>query len=168
MKIRHFLLWIVVGVSLLLAGCTPARSGTDYLVTGGKGEVAGKLNGMDFTAVIELGENGETVRVEYLTPTSLCGLVLTSDGERCKVNLGEVVFSCEFSKMIGFLQPATAFLLYGDAKSVQKEGENTVLTFPSGSVLTLSPKGEPLALSGEDIEVRVVWWECGTAPSAEP
>lgn len=168
MKIRHFLLWIVVGVSLLWLGCTPARSGTDYLTTGGRGEVVGKLNGMDFTAVIELGENGETVRVEYLTPTSLCGLVLTSDGERCEVNLGEVSFSCEASKTDGFLLPATAFLLYGDAKSVQKEGENTVLTFPSGSILTLSPKGEPLALSSEDIEVRVVWWECGTAPSAEP
>ena len=167
MKIRHFLLWIVVGVSLLWAGCTPARSGTDYLVTGGRGEVVGKLNGMDFTAVIELGKNGETIRVEYLTPTSLCGLVLTSDGERCEVNLGEVVFSCESSKMIGFLQPATAFLLYGDAKSVQKEGENTVLTFPSGSVLTLSPKGEPLALSCEDIEVRVVWWECGNLSQAK-
>ena len=168
MKIRHFLLCVVVGVSLLWLGCAPARSETDYLVTGGRGEVVGKLNGMDFTAVIELGENGESVGVEYFSPASLCGVILVSDGERCEVNLGEVSFSCEASKTDVFLRPATAFLLYRDAKSVQKDGENTVLTFPTGSVLTLSPKGEPLALSSEDIEVRVVWWECGTAPSAEP
>ena len=168
MKIRHFLLCVVVGVSLLWLGCAPARSETDYLVTGGRGEVVGKLNGMDFTAVIELGENGESVGVEYLSPASLCGVILVSDGEHCEVNLGEVSFSCEASKTDGFLLPATAFLLYGDAKSVQKDGENTVLTFPSGSVLTLSPKGEPLALSSENIDVRVVWWECGTAPSAKP
>ena len=47
------------------------------------------------------------------------------------------------------------------SKSVQKEGENTVLTFPCGSVLTLSQKGEPIALSGESIDMRVVWWESG-------
>ena len=161
MKIRHFLLWIVVGVSLLLVGCTPARSEADYIRTGGRGEVVGSLNGLEFTATIELGKNGESVRVEYLSPASLCGVILVSDGERCEVHLGEVSFSCEASKMSGFLSPATAFLLYGDAKSVQKAGENTVLIFPSGSVLTLSPKGEPIALSGEDIDVRVVWWESG-------
>ena len=167
MKIRHFLLCVVVGVSLLWVGCTPARSGTDYLTTGGRGEVTGRMNGMEFTAVIELGENGESVGVEYFSPASLCGVILVSDGERCEVNLGEISFSCEASKTDGFLRPATAFLLYGDVKSVQKDGENTVLTFPSGSVLTLSPKGEPLALSSEDIEVRVVWWECGNLSQAK-
>ena len=162
MKIRHFLLWLVVGVSLLLCGCTPARSGTEYLTVGGRGEVTGRMNGMEFSAVIELGKSGETVRVEYLTPTALDGIVVTSDRENCEVNLGEVSFSCEVTEMSGLLLPATAFFAYGDAKSVQKEGGNTVLTYPSGSVLTLSPKGEPISLSGEDIDVRVVWWQSGT------
>ena len=161
MKTRHFLLWLVVGVSLLWLGCAPARSGTDYLTTGGRGEVVGRMNGTEFSAVIELGKNGETVRVEYLAPTALNGMVVTSDGETCEVYLGDVSCSCKATEASGFLLPATAFLLYGDAKSVQKAGENTVLTFPCGSVLTLSPKGEPIALSGEDIDVHVVWWESG-------
>ena len=165
MKIRHFLLWLVVGVSLLWSGCTPARSGTEYLTVGGRGEVTGRMNGMEFSAVIELGKNGENISVEYLSPTSLKGMVLTSDGENCEVNLGEVSFSCKETEMSGLLLPATAFLAYGDAKSVQKEGENTVLTFPTGGVLTLSPKGEPISLSGEDIDVRVVWWESGKIES---
>ena len=121
----------------------------------------GSLNGMEFSAVIELGKNGEDMRVEYLSPTSLKGMVLTCDKGTCEVRLGELCFACEREEVEGFLSPATAFLLYGDAKSVQKEGENTVLTFPSGSVLTLSPKGEPISLSGENIDVRVVWWQSG-------
>ena len=165
MKIRHFLLWIVVGVSLLWAGCTPARSGTDYLVTGGRGEVTGRMNGLEISAVIELGKNGETLRVEYLTPTALDGMVVTSDGENCEVNFGDVSFSCEVTEMSRLLLPATAFLLYGDAKSVQKEGENTVLTYPSGSVLTLSPKGEPISLFSAEIDVCVVWWQSGKIES---
>jgi hypothetical protein len=88
---------------------------------------------------------------------------LNADKEICEVHLGEICFACEKFEMEGLLRPATAFLLYGDAKSVQKEGENTVLTFPSGIVLTLSPKGEPLSLMGEGIEVRVVWWESGAS-----
>ena len=164
MKTRQFLLCLVVGMSLLLCGCAPARSGTDYLTAGGHGEVVGRVNGMEFSAVIELGKNGETLRVEYLSPTSLKGMVLTCDKGTCEVRLGELCFACEREEVEGFLSPATAFLLYGDAKSVQKEGENTVLTFPSGSVLTLSPKGEPISLSGENIDVRVVWWQSGTTP----
>ena len=164
MKTRHFLLCVVVGVSLLWLGCAPARSGTDYLTTGGRGEVTGSLNGLEFTAVIELGKNGESLCVEYLSPTSLKGMVLSLDGENCEVRLGDLCFTCEREEVEGFLLPATVFLLYGDAKSVQKEGENTVLTFPCGSVLTLSQKGEPIALSGESIDMRVVWWESGTTP----
>ena len=161
MKTRQFLLWFVVGVSLLLVGCTPARSRTDYLMLGGRGEVVGRMNGMEFSAVIELEKNGEELRVEYLSPSTLKGLTLTSDGENCEVYLGDVSFSCKATEVNGFLLPVTAFLLYGDAKSVQKEGENTVLTFPSGSVLTLSPKGEPISLSSAEIDMRVVWWESG-------
>lgn len=164
MKTRHFLLYLVVLMSWVIFGCAPARSGTDYLTTGGRGEVVGSLNGMDFSAVIELGKNGESVRVEYLSPTSLKGLILTSDKGTCEVRLGELCFSCEREEVEGFLLPATAFFAYGDAKSVQKEGENTVLTFPTGSVLTLSPKGEPLSLSSEKINARVLWWESANLP----
>jgi hypothetical protein len=162
MKTRHFLLCLVVLMSLLLCGCAPARSESDYLTKGGRGEIVGSLNGMDFSAVVAIGKNGENISVEYLSPTSLKGLVLTSGGGACEVRLGELCFTCEREEVEGFLLPATAFLAYGDAKSVQKEGENTVLTFPTGSVLTLSPKGEPISLSGENIDVRVVWWQSGT------
>ena len=163
MKIRHFLLWIVVLMSLWGTGCAPARSGMDYLESGGHGEVSGQMDGMAFSAVVELSPNGERVRVEYLSPDALCGLTLTLLGESCEVRLGEVCFSCDVGEVEGLLRPATAFLLYGDANSVQKEGENTVLVFPSGSTLTLSPKGEPISLVGEDVEMRVVWWQRGTA-----
>ena len=44
---------------------------------------------------------------------------------------------------------------------MQKEGDNTVLTFPTGGVLILSPAGEPISLSRNDIEMHVVWWERG-------
>lgn len=162
MKIRHFLLLIVVLMSLWGFGCAPARSGMEYLSSGGGGEVSGQMDGMAFSAVVELSPNGERVRVEYLSPNALCGLTLAVEGESCEVCLGEMRFTCEVSEIAGFLRPVTAFLLYGDANSVQKEEENTVLTFPSGSALTLSPKGEPISLVGEDVEMRVVWWQNGT------
>ena len=161
MKIRHFLLLVVVLVSFLAVGCTPVRSTQDYLASGGRGEVAGKMNGVEFLAVIEILGGGNVFCIEYLAPSSLCGLVLEVRGESCEVTLGEVNFVCDTAEVAGFLRPVSVFLPHGDAKTVQKEGENTVLTFSSGGTLTLSPKGEPLAFVCEGIDVRVVWWERG-------
>ncbi len=161
MKIRHFLLLVVVLMSSWAIGCAPARSGMDYLASGGRGEVRGEMSGVEFSAVVDVSKGGELLRVEYLSPDSLCGLILTASGEECEVKLGEVQFVCDTSEVAGFLRPVTAFLPQGDANTVQKEGENTVLTFPAGGTLTLSPKGEPLSLTREDIDMRVVWWERG-------
>ncbi len=161
MKTRHILLLVVVLMSLVVLGCAPARSGMDYLTSGGHGEVSGQMNGMAFSAVVEFSQNGERVHVEYLSPDALCGLILTASGENCEVRLGEVCFVCDTSEIAGFLRPVTAFLPKEEANTVQKDGKNTVLTFPTGGTLTLSPTGEPVALSREDIEVRVVWWESG-------
>ena len=161
MKIRHFLLLIVVLVSLWTVGCAPARSEMDYLATGGRGEVSGKMSEMEFAAVVEISSGGETLRVEYLSPASLCGLILTVRGEECEVKLGDVCFVCDVDEVAGFLRPVSAFLPQEEAATVQKSGENTVLNFPSGGTLTLSPKGEPIAFVQGDIDVRVVWWERG-------
>ena len=161
MKIRHFLLLIVVLMSSWVVGCAPTRSGREYLNSGGRGEVTGRMSEVAFSAVVELSPDGEQVRVEYLLPDALCGLILLTDGETCEVTLGELSFSCDASEVAGFLRPATAFLPQGDVNSVQRLGENTVLTYPGGEVLTLSASGEPLSLSREDIEMRVVWWQMG-------
>ena len=161
MKIRHFLLLLVVVMSSLAVGCAPARSNTDYIVSGGRGEVEGEMSGIAFCAVVEIGEGGSRVRVEYLAPASLCGLVLVAEGERCEVFLGNVRYVCDTSEVVGLLRPVTAFLPKEEAKSVQRVGENTVLAFPSGGTLTLSPKGEPLSFFGENITARLVWWQSG-------
>ena len=161
MKIRHFLLCVVVLMSSWAVGCAPARSGMDYLASGGRGEIVGEMNGMEICAVVDLGPNGESVRVEYLSPNSLCGLVFSAEGEQCEVRLGEMSFVCGLTEVAGFLRPATVFLPQGDANSVQKEGENTCLTFSEGEVLTLSPKGEPLSFAREDLHLRVTWWQSG-------
>ena len=159
MKIRHFLLLIVVLLSLLWVGCAPARSGVDYLTTGGCGEVKGTMSGVEFCAVIKIDAGRERVRVEYLSPMSFCGIVLVSDGKTCEVTLGELSFSCEADAMSGFLRPVTAFLRGEDAASVQRVGENTVLTFPTGEVLTLSPSGAPISLTSREVTLRVIWWQ---------
>ena len=165
MKIRHFLLLVVVLMSLVGIGCAPARSEMEYLSSGGRGEVAGQMSGMAFSAVVELSANGERVQVEYLSPDALCGLTLTLLGESCEVRLGEMCFTCDRSEVADLLRPATAFLPCGEINSVQKEGENTVLTFPADGMLTLSPQGEPRALFREDIDMRVVWWQSGEKES---
>jgi hypothetical protein len=165
MKIRHFLLLVVVVVSSWAVGCAPLRSGEDYLKSGGRAEVRGEMSGVEFSAVVELSENGESVRVEYLAPDALCGMIFLADGNQCEVRLGDVGFVCNVSEVVGFLRPATAFLPQGEANSVQKVGENTVLTYPTSGTLTLSPKGEPLSLIREDINVQVVWWQKGTEES---
>lgn len=161
MKIRHFLLLLVVVMSSLAVGCAPARSNTDYIVSGGRGEVEGEMSGIAFCAVVEIGEGGSRLRVEYLAPASLCGLVLVAEGERCEVFLGNVRYACDTSEVAGLLRPVTAFLPKEEAKSVQRVEENTVLSFPSCGTLTLSPKGEPLSFLGENITARVVWWQSG-------
>ena len=162
MKIRHFLLLIVVLLSLLWVGCAPARSDVDYLTTGGSGEVKGTMSGVEFCAVIKIDAGRERVRVEYLSPMSFCGIVLVSDGKTCEVTVGNFSFACNADEVSGFLRPVTAFLRNEGAASVQRVGENTVLTLPTGEMLTLSPAGAPLSLVGEDLDLRVTWWETGS------
>ena len=161
MKTRHFLLLLVVLVSWWGAGCTPVQSSTDYVNSGGRGEVTGSMDGVEFSALITLSQKGEVLQVEYTSPPSLCGLKLKAQGERCEVVLGEVSFVCNTREVVGFLRPVGVFLPQESAKTVQKQGENTVLTYPNSGVLILSPEGEPLSFSGEGIDVRVVWWETG-------
>ena len=163
MKIRHFLLLLVVLASLCTVGCAPARSGQAYLTEGGRGEVRGRMSGAEFSAVVEISAGGETARIEYLAPASLCGLSLTVEKGECEVTLGEVSFTCSAEEVAGFLRPVNAFLPQGEAVSVQKAGENTVLTFPDGGTLTLSPDGTPISFAREDIEMHTLWWETGSA-----
>ena len=161
MKTRHFLLLLVVLVSWWGVGCTPVQSGTDYIDFGGRGEVKGSVDGVEFAALIALSQKGEVLQVEYTSPPSLCGLKLRAQGESCEVVLGEVSFVCNTREVVGFLRPVGVFLPQESAKTVQKQGENTVLTYPNNGVLILSPDGEPLSFSDEEIDVRVVWWEMG-------
>ena len=163
MKIRQFLLLLVVGVSLLCSGCAPARSEMDYLLVGGRGEVTGEMRGMAFCALVEIGEGGAWARVEYLAPEALKGMALAVEGEMCKVVLGDLNYTCAATEVEGFLQPVSVFLIKETAATVQKEGEDTTLTFPSGGKLILTSQGEPLSFSCEDIAVRVTWWQSGNA-----
>ena len=159
MKIRHFLLLVVIVMSSWAVGCAPVEDTLDYLTVGGRAEVAGEMSGVAFSAVVEIAKDGECVRVEYLSPESLKGMVFVTEGETCEVFLGDVSFVCDPCEVAGFLRPATAFLQHGDANSVQKEGENRVLTFPTGETLTLSSSGTPISLNRDDIYLRVIWWE---------
>ena len=159
MKIRHFLLLVVIVMSSWAVGCAPAGDTLDYLTVGGRAEVAGEMSGVAFSAVVEIAKDGECVRVEYLSPASLKGMVFVTKGEACEVFFGDVSFVCDPCEVAGFLRPATAFLQHGDANSVQKEGENRVLTFPTGETLTLSQNGTPISLNRDDIYLRVIWWE---------
>jgi hypothetical protein len=168
MKIRHILLLLVVVVSSFAIGCTPRQSNTGYLGRGGRGEVRGELNGVAFCALIEVGEGGAWGRVEYLAPASLCGLVLEVTGERCEVFLGEVKYTCDAREVAAFLQPVSVFLMENAHTATQREGENTVLTFPTGEVLTLSKNGQPLSFSGEQINLHVVWWQSGERGAGNP
>ena len=164
MKTRQFLLLLVVLVSWWGVGCAPLQNSTDYIYSGGRGEVRGRVGELEFSALVSMAPNGGVLQVEYTSPPSLCGLRLMAQGESCEVALGEVCFVCDIDEVAGFLHPVSAFLPHEDAKTVQKQGENTVLTFPSGGKLTRSPKGEPISFEGEGIALEVVWWESGTTP----
>ncbi|MBO5931240.1 MAG: hypothetical protein J6Q70_03290 [Clostridia bacterium] len=161
MKTRHFLLLLVVLVSWWGVSCAPLQGGIDYIHSGGRGEVRGSMDGVEFSALITLSQKGEVLQVEYTSPSSLCGLKLRAQGESCEVALGEVSFVCNTAEVVGFLRPVGVFLPQESAKTVQKQGENTALTYPNGGGLILSPKGEPISFSGEGIDVRVIWWETG-------
>ena len=153
---------------MLCSGCAPARSEMDYLLVGGRGEATGELRGMAFCALVEVGAGGAWARVEYLAPVSLCGLTLEVTGEVCEVSLGDMKYTCDAREVAAFLQPVSVFLMENAPTATQREGENTVLTFPTGEVLTLSPKNEPLAFSGEQINLRVVWWQSGDRGASNP
>ena len=71
MKIRHFLLFVVVLMSSWALGCTSGGGSLDYLSEGGRAEVVGEMSGVAFSAVVEIAKNGERVRVAYLSPESL-------------------------------------------------------------------------------------------------
>lgn len=166
MKIRQFLLCIVVLMSCMTIGCSSVGNRLDYLQSGGRAEIEGEMDGLAFRGVITIAAGGDEVSIEYLAPTDLCGLVILVDGEACRVRLGDVQFNCDVSEVSGFLRPVVAFLPQGETKSVQKDGKNTVLVFPSEQTLTLSEQGEPIAFTGENLWVRVVWWQ-SSAPAEQ-
>jgi hypothetical protein len=82
--------------------------------------------------------------------------------------LGEVKYTCDAREVAVFLQPVSVFLMENAPTATQRDGENTVLTFPTGEELTLSKNGQPLSFSGEQINLRVVWWQSGDRGASNP
>ncbi len=157
--------------ALLLAGCSPPPAGADFLAyqtKSSRAELSGELNGVEFSALVELSplpEDGSAreFRLEYTAPDELRGIVLMS-------REGVTTLSFEGLELPGgvfsdLCKPADAFALSADVISAEakKSEDGTALTqlvLSDGSSVTVdSESGYPVGITTSGLTLRVVWFE---------
>jgi len=76
----------------------------------------------------------------------------------CRVTRDGVAFTLSSETVSGWLAPLRLLLSEETPQTVRCEGEDTVLTFPSGGELTLSGEGVPRGGTGEGFSFTVCRW----------
>ena len=165
---RNFLRGIAFLVLLGVLGggvsCAPSLPAPDGGMTGSfSAELAGELYGVSFCARLEVTEEetGRKIRLEYLSPPALEGLILeTVAGEEgVTLTLGEQRLETTAAAVAGWLLPAEALLLVGEEPplSVERNGEGSYrFVLPGETIFTVDPKGIPQSLSSPNICLSVL------------
>lgn len=131
-------------------------------------EIRGERNGTAFSAKISAtpSADGVTVRVEYLTPDTLSGIVVTStcnaDGGLAgdaEVSRGKTTVRLDSESLFGLLEPVRCWFLLDTHTAVQKDDGGYVLQFADGVTAVMDETGLPSSYSAPSIWYDVIWWE---------
>ena len=162
MKIRHFLLFLVLCVVLTCAGCAgDARDRFAYRERDARFVVEGSVRGFAFSAELfrEIDATGgkrDTLR--YLAPASLEGVTLTRESDGAlTLSKGEMVRVCVADEVAGMLLPIC--LLFDTPTTIETIRQSadgcTHVTLAGGVSMTLSPDGTPTTVRSPDAALTI-------------
>lgn len=162
MKIRHFLLFVVLGVVLVCTGC---KGGAEDLFAYRERDVCLVIEGSvrGFACSAELCREIDTAggardTLRYLAPASLVGVTLTRDPDGTLIlSTGELSRVCRVDEVEGMLLPIRLlFDLCADVETIRRTTDGgTHLTMTGGISLTLSPDGLPTTLLSPDASLKI-------------
>lgn len=162
MKIRHFLLFALLGVVLVCTGCTGGtRDHLAYRERNVAFVVEGTTRGFAFRAEVcrEIDDDGGTRdTLRYLSPASLAGVTLTRDPDGgLRLSSGELSRACRADEVEGMLLPIRLlFDTPADVETIRRTADGcTQLTLTGGITMTLSPDGLPTALLSPDASLKI-------------
>ena len=169
MKIRYFLLLLILGSFILCTGCMHVVNGEDlyfsYREAPFRAELRGTLDGIPFSA--EIGRDSPIdpndpridVYIKYLTPHAMQDVRLYYDSKSdLYATLEDILYPIDDDTTLGWLRPLELLFSDGELLSIIKEGETFILQLPQGE-LRLSKDGLPLSARGEQFMFDVIWWE---------
>ena len=147
---------------LVCNGC--ALSPTDpgsFRDTCFRAEIDGLLGDVSFGAIIE--QTAAELRITYLCPDALEGIVLCKSGDRVFIKSGEQTQEIDEKSVSGLLSPLTVLLERKAPTRIRKTEDGTALTLGNGAILRLNQNGNPIAYESDMLRFLTVWWEDGKA-----
>ena len=161
MKIRHFLLFALLGVVLVCTGCTGGTR--DHLAYRERDVclvIEGTVRGFAFSAELcrVSDASGKRDTLRYLAPASLAEVTLTRDPDGgLRLSSGELLRVCGADEVEGMLLPIRLlFDTPADVETIRRTADGcTQLTLTGGITMTLSPDGLPTALLSPDASLKI-------------
>ena len=138
MRIRKII--FVITVLLMLSGCGRVDAEVlSYAEHSFCASVEGEADGLKFAAELQIGapdERGErNVRLEFLSPQSLRGIVVTRDAQATNVSLDGV--SIDNAAADGYLDVARSLIPRGQVVSIKKADDTAIATVALDSKQTI-------------------------------
>lgn len=158
-NVRRILLFF--GVLILLTGafcaCATTQNYWDVFRGAFAADVAGEWNGQSFGAVVEADpwEEGKArpLTITFYAPESLCGTVLSRDGEgAARLCVGDVCVDAP----TGLLPLLDLFPTAGEISEAALTEEGDTLVRGTDFDLTLAPDGTPTAIRRGENSVTVL------------
>ncbi len=164
MRIRHFLLFCLASVVVLLCGCRGSGSATlPYRERSFRAEIRGDLNGVAVTAILEQAydaDGARTITLTYSAPAALEGVTVTHQSGEIKFSRGDLHPALGADAVGDLCEPIAILLLREfEVASVQKRESETVLGLLGESGITLDQNGDPVRFFSPCCEMFTVWWE---------
>lgn len=167
---KHFWRAIAVVVLfftvLLASGCAHVPRYLEFREGAFSAMLCGVHNGVRFKALVEAeeigeGDMGRTLRISYTEPVALAGITLECRADQSVVmRQGGMELYPDAARVEGLLEPLSVLMVEEEIASIKREGDRTVLSFPSDHLkLTLSETGMPLSVAADDLCFDVVSWE---------
>ena len=160
MRIRKIICVIIA--LLVLSGCGKIDSEVlSYAERPFRASVQGQMNGLDFCADVEVSapnESGErNIRIRFMSPESLRGIVVTHDGKRLGVEADGV--SIHDSAAQGWLIAAQLLIPRGQVVSIKSSEDNprtaTVVLDSKQTIIIDVNTGAPLEAAADGASAHI-------------
>jgi len=156
----------VIIALLMLGGCGKIDSEVlSYAERPFCAEVKGQMHGLDFSASVQVSarneDGGRNIRIQFVSPESLRGIVVTNDGKESRVDLDGV--SLKDSAAEGWMLAAQLLIPQGQVvsiKSAEQDPHTAVVLLDSKQTIIIDVNtGAPLEAAIDGTYVKVTRFE---------